>query len=239
MRIIAAPLAWASIQVLFLVYSVSVYSQTLYGIEKDTGNLYRVSTTDASLAFVGSAVVGLGSLEYRPSDGMLYGITVGNLAALYRINPSTAQATLVGPIGATVSEGGLVIAPDGTAYAAQKGGGGGLSSATLFTIDLDTATTINVAQVSGGNDIDGLAWRSDNMLVGLDGSTNSLLTINPLTGASSVLAPVPTFIGLYGGMAAIGDTGFYCTSLSGLPFNVSGSNRLYSFNLFTGASVEI
>src|SRR6476660_4706571 len=72
----------------------SAHAQTLYAVGLDDHNLYRVSTANAALTLVGNTGVGLGSLEYRPSDGMLYGFTVGANAALYRVNPANANATL-------------------------------------------------------------------------------------------------------------------------------------------------
>src|SRR6476646_2334800 len=87
----------------------------LYGIEYDTGNLYRISTANAALTLVGNTgISNLGSLDYRPSNGSLYGIRsqlIDGLAAgsLYRINPANASATLVGLLGPeNVAEGGLV-----------------------------------------------------------------------------------------------------------------------------------
>jgi hypothetical protein len=212
----------------------------LYGIEYDTGNLYRVSTANAALSLVGNTGVVLGSLEYRPSNGFLYGIgflnlsdSVNGVALLFRVNPANANTTLVGSITPQhVFEGGLVIAPDGTAYATNMNFN---TNPALFKINLDTAATTTVGTISGGNhDINGLAWRSDNMLVGLDRVTNSLLAINPSTAASSVIAAVSPTVGGFGGMAAIGDSGYFSTSGLG-----SSSNSLYSFNLNSGAHALI
>jgi Repeat of unknown function (DUF6923) len=209
----------------------------LYGVEMDAGNLYQISTADASLSLVGNTGIRfLGSLEYRPSNGFLYAIgsqLVDGRAAgsLYRINPANASTTLVGSLGPeNVAEGGLVIAPNGTAYAT------GMNFSTnpwLFTINLDTAATTFVGTISGGDhDINGLAWRSDNVLVGLDRVTNSLLAINPTTAASSRIAAVSPIIGAAGGMASSGDFGYFATS--GPDVN-GATNSLYSFNLYSGA----
>jgi hypothetical protein len=104
----------------------------------------------------------------------------------------------------------------------------------LFKINLDTAATTMVGIISGGgHDINGLAWRSDNMLVGLDRVTDSLLAINPSTAVSSVIATVSAPIGGTGGMATIGDSGYFATG------NFNGSNSLYSLNLNSGAHTLI
>jgi hypothetical protein len=211
----------------------------LYGIEYDTGNLYRISTANAALTLVGNTGASLlGSLEYRPANGFLYGIgsdplnTGNGNGLLYRINPANASTTLVGSIWPEhVFEGGLVIAPDGTAYATNMNFN---DNPALFKINLDTAATTTVGIISGGShDINGLAWRSDNMLVGLDRVTDCLLAINPSTAASSVIATVSAPIGGVGGMAAIGDSGYFATG------NFNGSNSLYSFNLNSRAHALI
>ena len=210
----------------------------LYGIEYDTGNLYRISTANAALTLVGNTgITNLGSLDYRPSDGLLYAIrnefvVDHSVGSLYRINPANAAATLVGSLGPEqVGEGSLVIAPNGTAYAAQMGFS---DNPTLFKLNLDTAVPTTIGLITGGfHDINGLAWRSDNMLVGLDRVTDSLLAINPSTAVSSVIAAVSAPIGGVGGMAAIGDSGYFATG------NFNGSNSLYSFNLNSGAHALI
>lgn len=59
----------------------------LLGVHWDTGDLYEISTTDASLTLIGNT--GLtspeaGSLEFRPSDGTLFAFTTNDTA---RVNP--------------------------------------------------------------------------------------------------------------------------------------------------------
>ncbi|HEY4232373.1 MAG TPA: PEP-CTERM sorting domain-containing protein [Lacipirellulaceae bacterium] len=214
--------------------SASAALGQLYGINNDNGNLYKISTADASLALVGNTgIAAIGSLEYRPSDGRLYGFTSGSNPNLYRIDRSNANATLVGPLSTVFDfEGALVLAPNGTAYAANLGSS---LADGLFTINLDTAAVTTIGTISGGeHDINGLAWRSDGMLVGLDRVTNSLLAINPSTAVSTLIAPISVAVGAVGGMASAGNSGYFATAGPS-----SGSNQLYSFDLFTGASTLI
>jgi len=220
----------------FVATTVNAASAQLYAVDRDSQNLYTVSTSNAALTLVGNTGQSLGSLEYRPSNGFLYGFTLGSGAQLYRINPANANTTLVGGLGGDfVFEGGLVLAPNGTAYATNKNNA---LAAQLFTIDLDSGATNLIGTISGGDhDINGLAWRSDGMLVGLDRETNSLLAINPASAASSVIAALAPTVGGIGGMAAVGNTGYFSTSGPG--GSVPGSNQLYSFNLFTGAHALI
>ena len=76
------------------------------------------------------------------------------------------------------------------------------------------------------------------MLVGIDRITNSLLAIDPTTAASTLIAALDdTVVGAVGGMTVLGQTGYFSTSGPGLPS--PGSNRLYSFDLMTGAHTLI
>jgi hypothetical protein len=219
-----------------LVLLPTINAQELFGVEYESRNLYRISAVDASLTLVGSTgVTGLrhfGSLEFSPT-GTLYGFTTSDFGALYKIDPGTSKATFVGNLdNEDISEGGLAFSPDGSAYGTDAGFDG------LFTtIDLNTGHA--TAHGVGGYDINGLAWRNDGMLIGLDGAGNQLIVINPDTAAVSILAPVTAHIGAVGGMTAIGSTGYFCTTGPNAPFDYAGSNELYSFDLFTGEQTLI
>ncbi len=221
------------IGVLFAAYTN--VAAVLYGIDNRSGNLFRVSTTNASLTFVGNTGLqsigdGPGALEFSP-DGRLFAFTVGASPALYQINPNTAATSLIGPLGiGFVYEGGLAFSPGGGAYGVNQQN---LVNSSLFTINLSTGQGTIVGMISGPvHDINGLGWRSDGMLLGLDHNTASLLTINPTTASSTVLSPLsplnPALIGSVGGMALDGDSGYFCTSADG------GTSSLYSFNALTG-----
>jgi hypothetical protein len=207
----------------------------LIGVDRTTGNLYSVSETNAATSLIGGT--GLGSvadIQFAP-NGTLYGFTDNGAAtpSLYTINPSTAAATLVGPLNPTafVFEGALAFSPGGTAYAMNMGQN---ASTQLFTINLATGAATSLGVVSGANDINGLAYRSDGMLIGLDDNTSSLLVINPLTLTATTLAATPTTVGSIGGMTVKNGVGYYDTGAIG-----GGSDSLYSFDLLTGASTLI
>ena len=205
---------------------------TLLGIDTDTGNLYQISTADASLSLIGNTGIPVpAELQFAP-DGSLYCFTVGTNSVLYTIDPNSAQATLIGPLGVgLVFEGGLAFSPAGVAYGANAGTA---VVPQLFRLDLSTGHATIIGTISGGlHDINGLAWRSDGMLVGLDRESNSLLAINPQTAVSSTIAALSPVVGAVGGMTALGDTGYFSTS--GLGGYFPGSDGLYSFNLMTGA----
>ena len=177
------------------------------------GALYNVSTTDATLSLIGNTgIADWGDIQFAP-NGTLYGFTTGGSAALYRINPATAAATLIGSLGlGFVFEGGLAFSPSGTAYGTN---GGAATNAQLFTLNLATGAASIIGTISGGShDINGLTWRSDGVLIGLDDLTNALLLINPLTATSSSLAPVSSPVGAVGGMTQTGGLGYFATDTS-------------------------
>jgi hypothetical protein len=212
---------------------------TLLGIDSDTGNLYQVSTANAALTLIGgTGIPSPADLQFAP-DGSLYCFTVGTNSVLYRIDPNTAQATAIGPLGLSlVFEGGLAITPDGIAYGCNAGTA---AAAQLFELNLTTGKATVIGTISGGShDIDGLAWRSDGMLVGLDRVANALLAINPQTAASSTIVVLSPVVGAIGGMTAVGDSGYFSTAgPAGISGHFPGSNELYAFNLFSGAYTNI
>jgi hypothetical protein len=217
------------------VSAAIVGGQTLMGIDRDTGTIYRISTADASLVRVGSTGQPLiGSLELAPDD-YLYGFTSGDSSHLYRINPETGAATNVGSLGiGFIFEGALAIAPDGIGYGASQGNA---DNPSLFSINLDTGAATVIGLLDGAPDINGLAWRSDGVLIGLDRKTNSLLEINPSTADTSTLAAITPAIGSVGGMTVLDDVGYFATG--GPTSSYAGSNELYSFDLFTGQYTRV
>lgn len=215
---------------------------SLLGVDEDTGNLYQISTADASLTLLGNLGVSLGSLEWSP-DGQLYGMSTGALPQLYRINPAIPSATAVGPLGNPIFtyEGGLCFAPDGTAYAVNLGQA---NADTLFHVNLLTGLATSIAVLTGEHDINGLAYRSDGMLVGIDSAMNALISINPSNGAISLIRDLSALnrngepiVGSNGGMTLVGDTGYFATANLGA--TIPGSNELYAFDPFTGATTLI
>jgi hypothetical protein len=150
------------------VLADGVRAGPLLAVDTDNGNLYQVSTSNAALTLVGNTGVPfLADIQFAP-NGTLYGFTDSAAAnpSLYKINPTTAAATLVGPLGiGFVFEGGLAFAPNGTAYGSNAGDSG---HDQLFTINLTTGAATVIGTLSGSHDINGLVYRSDGQLIGLD-----------------------------------------------------------------------
>ena len=238
---------YAVLATLVTLIAGPVVEAQLIGVEEATGNLYQISAVDASLTLIGgTGLDGVGALEFNPYDGLLYAMTTGENATLYQIDlsPSMDQVLSVDPIGELgifAYEGGLAFGPDGTAYAVN----GGTTVSALLTVDLDTgvATVVGILDGGGRRDIAGLGWRSDGVLVGIDSTTNTMLTIDPVT-ANPPSDPVITSyiedsasIGSVGGMVMFGDAAYYATANQWA--QTAGSNMLYTFNPFTGEQTGV
>jgi streptogramin lyase len=207
----------------------------LVGVDFDDGTLYAVSITDASVKKLASTegITSAASLELAP-DGKLVCTRAGT-GELFRIDPATGKTTLAGRIAHETFEGGIAFAPEGTMYVSNGGNSG---AAELLTVNLATAAWHVVGVLDGGaHDINGLAWRSDGMLVGLDRVTNALLVIDPRTAHTKLLAPVGAKVGGLGGMAVYGGRGYFSTAGPGA--SEPGASELYAFDLFTGATARV
>ena len=216
------------------IAAASTAQANLVAIERDTGNLFQVSTADASLTLLGNTgVADLGALDYA-SDGYLYGLTSGLSAALYRIDPADANATLVGSVGSYMFEGGLAITPEGFAYAVN---GGDTGDALVYTIDLATGAGTEVGPLGDRRDVNGLGLRDDGMLIGLDRVGNELIAIDPVTRSTTEIASVDPLIGMIGGMA-LGE-GYAYFATGGPDSHTPGSNELYEFDPYTGTHTLI
>lgn len=231
--------------VLLFAVVETLHGSVILGVESQSGNLYRIATTDAALTLVAHTGLPLGALLQAP-NGMLYGYTIGTMPVLHRIDPNTGEHTAIAPITATggifLFEGALALSPDGTAYGLNFGS---RSDNSLFTLDLDTGVATPVKRLkNGSHDINGMVWRSDGKLVATDTAQNAIIEIDPATGDSTVLHDLSTpslgpkpVLGAIGDMTAIGDIGYFSTA--GPAASPAGSNELYQLDLFTGVPVRI
>jgi len=208
----------------------------LIGVEMNSGMLWRIERADAALTEIGpTGVTGLGALEFNPNDGFLYGVRFGDVAdsALYRIaiSPSLTDVLsvdLIGGLGIVCTEGGLAFDDNGTAYVLNGAG----PTPALAEIDLATGMVTDHVFLDGHHDIGGLGWRSDGMLVGLDGTTDMLIAIDPATGHTDDIRSVgiASPVGSVGGMYLEGDVGYFATA--GPEAYMPGTNGLYTFDPF-------
>lgn len=203
----------------------------LLGVHAETGDLYRISTDDGTATFAGATgLAGFGALEVSP-DGSLYGFTTGVDAGLFLIDPAYYTASEVGSLNLDfVFDGALVFAPDGTVYGTNSDSD---QASELFTLDLATGNATIVGTIgSGQHDINGMTWRSDGMLAGIDRVTNALVTIDPSSAALGSVAALDPILGSVGGMTRAGDAVYFTTGGPGA--GPPGSNELYTIDLFTG-----
>lgn len=226
-------LGYAALVTIMIVPSTHA---NLVGIEADTGNLYEISFSSGPVELTlikETGILGMASLEFF--DGSLYGFTSG-------LGPTLYELSLEGdildsrPIDLTFAiEGGLVIAPDGSAFGLNASFS---SSPKLFQFDLASGLLLGEPIAidtgpGGTRDINGLAWlpaldgarNGTAMLLGLDRVESRLITIDPLTGSTTPFASVPN-VGGVGGMV-VDDHGQIFLSTSGPTGDRPGSNLLY------------
>ncbi len=231
-RLPALSLVFASLSV--IAVPVPAAADYLVGIEWNTGRLYRISSTDASLSLLAETGLDrIGPLERAP-DGALYGFGEVRPNPLYRIDPATLTPTRVGFLSGSAFEGSIAFAPNGTAYATN---GEFAFNPRLLRIDLATGSVTDVGTMAVERDVNGLMWRSDGQLVGIDRVTNSIVRIDPANAAMSQIAPLAAVAGAVGGMTVLDGTAYFTTA--GPTAGIPGSNELWSFDPFTGVQRRI
>ena len=208
----------------------SALAQSMVGIHWETGDLYSVDAATGAASYMSSTGHIYGSGFETAPDGTLYMFTATSSAALYTVDAATGSTTLVGNLNAGfIFEGGMAFSPNGLAYGTNQGNSG---NPYLFSVDLNTGQGTIIGHMGQDHDINGLSWRSDGMLVGIDRSTNSLVSINPTTGALSVIFGLTPTLGAVGGMAVRSDT--YHFSTSGPSGSIPGSNELWTIDPYSG-----
>ncbi len=210
----------------------------LYIIDKATGDATRIGTHGE---LDGSSLV---DLAFDP-QGNLYGISMSVTnpwtyeeeyeivveARLYKISPGTGLAVGVGQLGiGIIFEGGLCFSDNGTLYGANQGDA---SAASLFTINPLSGAGSTIGRNAGySRDINGLAYDGDK-LYALERKTNTLGTIDTLTGAFYPIGMTGLLlsVGNAGGLAFDRATGKLYAALNG--------GMLCTINKETGAATFI
>jgi hypothetical protein len=150
----------------------------------------------------GGTALSLADLAVQPGTNTLFGITnpdgtAGPMHAgdLFSINPGTGVATLIGNTGYFFNS--IAFAPDGTLYlSAAK-----LDFATGMVIDkalktINPSTAATVTSVPTQHFFGAFGIRSDGMIFGGTGDQHQLYTINPTTGAETLIGDTgSTFVG--------------------------------------------
>ena len=157
-------------------------------------------TSTAITVGVGGPQLAIADLATQPGTNTLFGITnpdgaAGGPGDLYSINKSTGVATLIGNTGFFFNT--IAFAPDGTLYLAAANLDfvtGMLIDKALKTINPSTAAVLT--SVSTTHFFGALGIRSDGKIFGGTGDQHELFTINPTTGAETLIGDTgSTFVG--------------------------------------------
>jgi hypothetical protein len=171
-----------------MLWSIDMANHALLSIDPNTG---AVSSTTHLATAAGSAV-SIVSLAWNPVTQILYGTTTLGFGStvpdqLYRIDQNTGLSSLVGTLGFT---GVFALGFDNTGILY------GISPSELLTIDTGTGLGALVAPVPLASAFD-LAFRpEDNTMFVADSGTHALYTMNPTSGAV-------TLVGSYGSSANV------------------------------------
>jgi hypothetical protein len=245
MRFRHAALFCAAILPLWL--GASAQAQRLLGNELDLGRIFDVDpVTGAATNPRNSGIVSLNGIASGPG-GTLYGlssfISPASPNSLYRIDPRTGAATLVGRTGLSrIVEGDLTFDPrSGFLYGlanevlpSQKG--------ELFRIDPTTgaATVVGILDPPFSEDPSAMAFGPDGTLYVLDLASfgGRLLTVDRDTAAvlnEVVLQhPVTEFLGRQAGMSFDPQSGVFYVATGGLAAT-DGTRSLYTLDVSSGA----
>lgn len=165
--------------------STILLTSTLIQINPATGALiHNVGPITAN-----AANLGIADITIQPSTGLLFGIenpddSLHQPGNLYTINPLTGVATLVGSTGKFFNT--IAFAPNGTLYLEAADLSNGPVNPTLYTIDPATG---HILTSEATNDFFGaLAVRpTDGVIFGSTGDSAQIFTINPSTGAETLV----------------------------------------------------
>ena len=145
--------------------------------------------------------INIADLAVQPQTDFLFGVRGpndggGGSGNLYVIDRVTGVATLLGSTGHFFDT--IAFAPDGTLYLASADRGMGPTNSHLSVIDPTDAATIRT--VATDDFLGALAVRPDGVIFGGNGDDGELFTVNPLTGAETLVGST--------GLSFVGDLAF-------------------------------
>ncbi len=180
------------------------------------GSLYTVDVATGNAALIGNSGIAFTDIAFDPS-GHLFGITT---SSLYTINPSTAAASLVGPVTTAGTDlNALTFGADGTLWAANQ--------SNVMTIDPSTGAGTIIGPAGPLNSAGDLAFDAAGNLF-LTTNRGTLLRIDTATGASTTVGLIPNIDVL--GLA---------TDTSGQMFGLTLDNKILVMNTTTGAGILV
>jgi len=231
------------------VVATPAHAELVYGLNDTGTNLFSFNSATPGTLLAGHAVTGLTAneqllgIDFRPADGNLYGI--GSFGNLYRLNGTTAQASLIGNSGSpngvnfgfdfnpSVDRARLVSEVGSNVRIDPNTGGLAATDTNLAYAagDANFGKAPNVVDLGYSNNVPGAPTTT---LYGIDSSLNTLVS----------------FLGSPNGgqLVTVGALGLDVTAVGGLDISPSGVafavlqttnssiSNLYTINLTTGAA---
>ncbi len=161
-------------------------ASNLIRIDANTGALIS-----SALITDGTNGLSIADLAVQPGTGVIYGIRspqdqLGGQGRLYTINPATGLATFVGSTGDFFAS--IAFAPNGILYMSSAD----LDFATdnIINMSLKTLNPANagiLSTVATQDFFGAFGIRSDGTIFGGTGDQGQLFTINPVTGAETLI----------------------------------------------------
>lgn len=214
-----------------LCATAGVTHADLIGINYSTGDVFSISTVDASTTFLGRTDTGIMGVD-RDQNGDLLTITDGLNGSLGVLDENNWQIGEVGNLGAGFTfEGGLAVSGSGEIFGASRLAEGGRA---IFQISRSSGDVMRSTVLSRPDvDLNGMQFRSDGVMVAIDALAGDFVSIDTSTGLMTHISSLETLSpGAVGGLALQDGLGYYIT---GGPVSGSeGDNSLYSIDFYTG-----
>lgn len=234
-------------------FTAAAPAETLYGLT--AGNsLARFDSASPGLTTT-SFITGLSAgesllgIDFRPADGMLYGM--GSSNRLYTINTTTAVATLAGsgpnnnPFGPPILSGvdfgfDFNPVPDRVRVVGSSGQNFRLNQLTGAVAGIDTSINAAHGIVAAAYDRNDVNAATSTTLFVIDAISDSLYMQGGVNGVPSPNGGLLTLIGALG-VDTDGFAGFDISGATGLAYATltqpgSFASALYGINLNTGAA---
>ena len=183
------------------------------------------------------AATGVFAVDFNPTGTILYGVTgtTGVPASTFgTINTATGAFTAIAPLTGVVageSATGLSIHPaTGVAYLSTFGN----SISQLYTLNLTTGAATPIGSMGTELVID-IAMNCSGQLYAHGVTTDALFSINPATGAPTLIGPHGLAANFAQGMDFDNEDG----TLYAFIYTGTGTNRFGTFNLATGAFTSL
>jgi len=223
------------VSVLSVVAAAStVGAYELVGIEWDTGDLYGISTADASLTLIGKTkVTGGADLALAP-DGYLYTFSTGDFCVPYRIDPFSATTMSKDPFfveGNKVFEGALAFDEGGNGWAANIGDADEPHGMLMHFGEmgyLGGGMTIKDQIGEFPHDINGWVDFDDTSLIGIDRETNAIVKVFKSNLDIVQIKALDFKVGEIGGLTAL--NGKYYIATGNETVIYGGTNSLYELD---------